>query len=57
MIVIGKEDFNPKNLETIVTNYPYRKNLPKEDVIKGIFCYCLKLQTPIYSLNVPTISK
>lgn len=32
--VIGKEYFNHKNLEAIVTNYPYRKNLPKEDVIK-----------------------
>lgn len=32
--VIGKEYFNHKNLETIVTNYPYRKNLPEEDVMK-----------------------
>lgn len=24
------------NLEEIVTNYPYRKNLPKEDVVKGL---------------------
>lgn len=32
--VIGKEYFNHKNLEAIVTNYPYRKNLPKEDIIK-----------------------
>ncbi|XVF42801.1 hypothetical protein PTKIN_Ptkin01aG0394300 [Pterospermum kingtungense] len=31
---IGKEYFNHKNLEDIVTNYPYRKNLPKEDIIK-----------------------
>ncbi|XWS57991.1 hypothetical protein CRYUN_Cryun09bG0220800 [Craigia yunnanensis] len=30
----GKEYFNHKNLEAIVTNYPYRKNLPKEDIIK-----------------------
>ena len=34
-LVIGKEDFNPMNLEAIVTDYPYRKNLPKEYVIKG----------------------
>ena len=33
--LIGKEYFNHKNLEAIVTNYPYRKNLPKEDIIKG----------------------
>ncbi|XVF56667.1 hypothetical protein PTKIN_Ptkin06aG0138700 [Pterospermum kingtungense] len=32
--LIGKEYFNHKNLEAIVTNYPYRKNLPKEDIIK-----------------------
>ncbi|CAB4271784.1 unnamed protein product [Prunus armeniaca] len=31
---IGKEYFNRMNLEEIVTNYPYRKNLPKEDVVK-----------------------
>ncbi|KAK8690067.1 hypothetical protein V6N13_088770 [Hibiscus sabdariffa] len=33
-LVIGKEYFGHKNLEAIVTNYPYRKNLPKEDIIK-----------------------
>lgn len=32
---IGKEYFNQLNLEAIVTNYPYRKNLPKEDILKG----------------------
>ena len=32
---IGKEYFNHMNLEAIVTNYPYRKNLPKEDIVKG----------------------
>ncbi|XP_022718647.1 dual specificity protein kinase YAK1-like isoform X1 [Durio zibethinus] len=32
--LMGKEYFNHKNLEAIVTNYPYRKNLLKEDVIK-----------------------
>ncbi|XVE81529.1 hypothetical protein DITRI_Ditri15bG0071800 [Diplodiscus trichospermus] len=32
--LIGKEYFSHKNLEEIVTNYPYRKNLPKEDRIK-----------------------
>ncbi|XP_059667451.1 dual specificity protein kinase YAK1 homolog isoform X2 [Cornus florida] len=31
---IGKEYFNHMNLEAIVTKYPYRKNLPEEDVIK-----------------------
>ncbi|XP_050226139.1 dual specificity protein kinase YAK1 homolog [Mercurialis annua] len=31
---IGKEYFHHKNLEAIVTNYPYRKNLPQEDIIK-----------------------
>ncbi|PON77601.1 Serine/threonine protein kinase [Parasponia andersonii] len=31
---IGKEYFNHMNLEGIVTNYPYRKNLPKEDIVK-----------------------
>ncbi|PKI54580.1 hypothetical protein CRG98_025094 [Punica granatum] len=31
---IGKEYFNHLNLEAIVRNYPYRKNLPKEDIIK-----------------------
>jgi len=56
--LIGKEDFNPKNLEANVTNYPYRKNLPKEDVIKGyLLLFCLKWQTPIFSLDVPTISR
>ncbi|KAH1105758.1 hypothetical protein J1N35_009526 [Gossypium stocksii] len=32
--LIGKEYFNHKNLEAIVTCYPYQKNLPKEDIIK-----------------------
>jgi len=32
---IGKEYFKHMNLEAIVTNYPYRKNLPKEDIAKG----------------------
>jgi len=32
---IGKEYFNHMNLEAIVTNYPYRKNLPNEDIVKG----------------------
>ncbi|XP_038725253.1 dual specificity protein kinase YAK1 homolog isoform X3 [Tripterygium wilfordii] len=32
--VIGKEYFNHMNLEAIVTNYPCRKNLPEEDVIR-----------------------
>ncbi|KAK8473922.1 hypothetical protein V6N13_042546 [Hibiscus sabdariffa] len=32
--MIGKEYFSHKNLEAIVTNYPYRKNLPKQDIIK-----------------------
>ncbi|CAL0330836.1 unnamed protein product [Lupinus luteus] len=31
---IGKEYFNHMNLEAIVTNYPYKKNLPKEDIVK-----------------------
>uniref|UniRef100_A0A6N2LCF6 Protein kinase domain-containing protein n=1 Tax=Salix viminalis TaxID=40686 RepID=A0A6N2LCF6_SALVM len=31
---IGKEYFHRMNLEAIVTNYPYRKNLPQEDVKK-----------------------
>ncbi|KAJ7949927.1 Kinase family protein [Quillaja saponaria] len=31
---IGKEYFNHMNLEAVVTNYPYRKNLPKEDIVK-----------------------
>ncbi|KAJ7982593.1 Kinase family protein [Quillaja saponaria] len=31
---IGKEYFNHMNLEAIVTNYPYRKHLPKEDIVK-----------------------
>lgn len=31
---LGKEYFNFMTLEAIVTNYPYRKNLPKEDVVK-----------------------
>ncbi|KAK9914736.1 hypothetical protein M0R45_038494 [Rubus argutus] len=31
---IGKEYFNHMNLEEIVTNYPYRKNLAKEDMVK-----------------------
>ncbi|XP_041014070.1 dual specificity protein kinase YAK1 homolog [Juglans microcarpa x Juglans regia] len=32
--VIGKEYFKHMNLEAIVRNYPYRKNLPQEDIIK-----------------------
>ena len=32
---IGKEYFNQNNLEGIVTNYPYRKNLAEEDRKKG----------------------
>ena len=32
---IGKEYFIHKNLEAIVTNYPYRKNLAEEDIVKG----------------------
>ncbi|KAJ6884266.1 hypothetical protein NC652_031307 [Populus alba x Populus x berolinensis] len=31
---IGKEYFHHMNLEAIVTNYPYRKNLPLEDMKK-----------------------
>ncbi|KAJ6858509.1 dual specificity protein kinase YAK1 [Populus alba x Populus x berolinensis] len=31
---IGKEYFHHMNLEAIVTNYPYRKNLPEEDIKK-----------------------
>ncbi|KAK6926220.1 Protein kinase domain [Dillenia turbinata] len=31
---IGKEYFNHMNLEAIVTAYPYRKNLPEEDIIR-----------------------
>ncbi|XP_062119633.1 dual specificity protein kinase YAK1 homolog isoform X1 [Humulus lupulus] len=31
---IGKEYFNFKNFEEIITNYPYRKNLNKEEIIK-----------------------
>ncbi|XP_048325580.2 dual specificity protein kinase YAK1 homolog isoform X1 [Ziziphus jujuba] len=31
---LGKEYFNHMNLEAIVNNYPYRKNLPKEDIIR-----------------------
>ncbi|CAL1361899.1 unnamed protein product [Linum trigynum] len=31
---MGKEYFNRMNLEAIVTNYPYRKNLAQEDVMK-----------------------
>lgn len=32
--VIGKEYFNYMNLEGIVAAYPYRKNLPEEDILK-----------------------
>ncbi|KAK6936483.1 Protein kinase domain [Dillenia turbinata] len=31
---IGKEYFNHMNLEAIVTAYPYRKNLPEQDIIR-----------------------
>ncbi|KAI5419049.1 dual specificity protein kinase YAK1 homolog [Lathyrus oleraceus] len=31
---IGKEYFKHMNLEAIVSNYPYRKNLPQEDIAK-----------------------
>ncbi|KAF2288078.1 hypothetical protein GH714_004285 [Hevea brasiliensis] len=31
---IGKEYFHHMNIEAIVTNYPYRKNLPREDMMK-----------------------
>ncbi|KAL1536544.1 dual specificity protein kinase yak1 [Salvia divinorum] len=31
---IGKEYFNHMNLEAIVTKYPYRKNLPEEEILK-----------------------
>ncbi|XP_051138035.1 dual specificity protein kinase YAK1 homolog isoform X2 [Andrographis paniculata] len=31
---IGKEYFNNMNLEAIVSKYPYRKNLPEEDILK-----------------------
>ncbi|KAG9155732.1 hypothetical protein Leryth_004003 [Lithospermum erythrorhizon] len=31
---IGKEYFNHMNLEEIVTKYPYKKNLPDEDILK-----------------------
>ena len=49
-LLIGKEDFNPKNLEAIVTNYPYRKNLPKEDVIKVYFLLLSEVaETNIFS--------
>lgn len=32
---IGKEYFKQKNLEAIVKNYPYKTNLPEDDVVKG----------------------
>ncbi|KAK2660972.1 hypothetical protein Ddye_007505 [Dipteronia dyeriana] len=32
--LIAKEFFNQKTLEAIVTNYPYKKNLTKEDIIR-----------------------
>uniref|UniRef100_A0A803KST9 Protein kinase domain-containing protein n=1 Tax=Chenopodium quinoa TaxID=63459 RepID=A0A803KST9_CHEQI len=32
--MIGKEYFNYMNLEGIVVAYPYKKNLPEEDIIK-----------------------
>ncbi|KAK2658548.1 hypothetical protein Ddye_005081 [Dipteronia dyeriana] len=32
--LIAKEYFNQKTLEAIVTNYPYKKNLTKEDIIR-----------------------
>lgn len=31
---IGKEYFNHMNLEAIVEKYPYRKNLPEEEIVK-----------------------
>ncbi|KAK5825635.1 hypothetical protein PVK06_020492 [Gossypium arboreum] len=36
-LLIGKEYFNHKSLEVVVTCYPYLKNLPKEDIIKVEF--------------------
>lgn len=38
---IGKEYFNRMDLEAIVTNYPYRKNLAEEDIRKGKPFYVL----------------
>ena len=32
---IGKEYFRHKNLEEIVKGYPYKINLPEDDVVKG----------------------
>lgn len=32
---IGKEYFRHKNLEEIVKGYPYKMNLPEDDVVKG----------------------
>lgn len=38
---IGKEYFNYMNLEGIVAAYPYRKNLPEEDIMKGLYAVCI----------------
>lgn len=37
--MVGKEYFNHMNLEAIVSKYPYRKNLPEEDILKGELLY------------------
>lgn len=33
------------NLEAIVNNYPYRKNLPKEDIVRGWYLYIFIFKT------------
>lgn len=57
------------NLEAIVTNYPYRKNLPKEDIAKGElpkkdgnfsstwFCYFIFLVNVHFYIQVDCTNK
>lgn len=50
---IGKEYFHHKNLEEIVKSYPYKINLPEDDVVRGkvrLLC-CLKFAGIITGLS------
>lgn len=50
--VIGKHYYNFVKLEDIITNYPYKKNLPEEEISKGYSDACVSLKAIIFFSSI-----
>ena len=50
--MIGKQYYNFVKLEDIIANYPYKKNLPEEEISRGYSDACVLLKAIIFFSSI-----